>query len=143
MALVNGYEAIWLDGKTTLVHRLMWESFYGVDIPEDCEIHHLDGNRKNNDISNLVCIEKWRHHAMHIAERFGTELSDHKQTKEEKRLYNKRYAIANRGTVNSYHREWYRKNRKRISEIRKQRRLSACRASDTLVVREKEGAEGE
>lgn len=62
MALVNGYEAIWLDGKTTLVHRLMWESFYGVDIPEDCEIHHLDGNRKNNDISNLVCIEKWRHH---------------------------------------------------------------------------------
>jgi hypothetical protein len=42
------------DGKSrsALVHRLVWESFYGT-IPDQIEIDHIDRNPKNNAIENL------------------------------------------------------------------------------------------
>lgn len=39
-----------------LVHRLVWECFYGELIPKNFVIDHVDGNTKNNHISNLEAI---------------------------------------------------------------------------------------
>ena len=41
-------------------YRKIWESYYG-PIPKDengisYEIHHIDGNRDNNDINNLKLV---------------------------------------------------------------------------------------
>jgi hypothetical protein len=41
-------------------YRKLWESYYG-PIPKDnvgrtFDIHHIDGNRKNNKIENLICV---------------------------------------------------------------------------------------
>ncbi|GAY30719.1 Uncharacterised protein [Prevotella sp. MGM2] len=47
--------------KTALLHRLVYEAFVGPIAP-GMEIHHKDGNRQNNCISNLQCLSKKAHH---------------------------------------------------------------------------------
>jgi hypothetical protein len=51
----NGYIRFSLNGSKYSAHRLVWETFKG-EIPEDYVIDHIDGNRSNNDLSNLRCI---------------------------------------------------------------------------------------
>ena len=48
------------------VHRLIWEAFYGKEIPEGYDIHHADNNKLNNAIQNLQCVEHSKHAAFHI-----------------------------------------------------------------------------
>ena len=58
-------------GKTTiLLHRYVWEK-HNCKIPDGYEIHHIDGNRANNDISNLQLISVHDHRLLH-----GANLSD-------------------------------------------------------------------
>lgn len=52
---INGYEYVTIDGKTKLVHRLMWEIFNG-KIEDGMEIDHIDTDRLNNDINNLRVV---------------------------------------------------------------------------------------
>lgn len=50
-------------------YRRIWESHFG-PIPSDdsgrpYEVHHLDGDRNNNDISNLICVSIEDHYRIH------------------------------------------------------------------------------
>lgn len=50
-------------------YRKIWEQHYG-PIPIDdngrrCEIHHIDGNRKNNNIDNLMLVTIQEHYDIH------------------------------------------------------------------------------
>lgn len=42
-------------GKTYLSHRFIWECWNGVIPPEMC-IHHLDNDKKNNQLDNLMMV---------------------------------------------------------------------------------------
>lgn len=55
----NGYYAL-TTGKRNLMHRDVWEYYNGI-IPDKCDIHHIDEDKKNNDISNLECLSKSEH----------------------------------------------------------------------------------
>jgi 5-methylcytosine-specific restriction endonuclease McrA len=46
------------------VHRLVWQAHYG-SIPPGYDVHHLDGNRLNNDIGNLRCLSHGDHTRQH------------------------------------------------------------------------------
>lgn len=51
-------------------YRKLYENFYG-EIPKDSfgrtfDIHHIDGNRKNNSIDNLVCLSIEDHYKVHL-----------------------------------------------------------------------------
>ena len=51
-------------------YREIWEKVHG-SIPYDefgrpYDIHHIDGNRKNNDISNLICVSIEDHYKIHL-----------------------------------------------------------------------------
>lgn len=64
----NG-EAFWLCGKYyqrrgRRLHRVVWE-FHNGPVPAGFHVHHKDGDRANNDISNLELLpasEHLRHH---------------------------------------------------------------------------------
>ncbi len=47
-----------------LAHHIIWEEVHG-PIPLGYELHHLDQNKKNNDIENLVCLSLSDHHRIH------------------------------------------------------------------------------
>ena len=46
--------------KTVLVHRVVYEAFKGA-IPKGFQIHHKDGNKQNNRLSNLEAISTAYH----------------------------------------------------------------------------------
>ena len=46
------------------LHQAIWISHNG-PIPKDCEIHHKDFDKSNNDISNLICLTKAEHRKLH------------------------------------------------------------------------------
>lgn len=54
-------------------YRKIWEDANG-PIPKDelgrsYEIHHIDGNRKNNDLSNLMCVSIREHYEIHLKQK--------------------------------------------------------------------------
>ena len=51
-------------GTTILMHRYVWE-FYNCKIPKGYHVHHIDGNKANNDISNLQLIKGTEHWELH------------------------------------------------------------------------------
>lgn len=53
----NGYWRVGHLGKHYLVHRIVWE-LCNDKIPEGIDIDHIDGDRGNNVISNLRCVER-------------------------------------------------------------------------------------
>jgi hypothetical protein len=53
-------------------YRRIWTEHYG-SIPTDIHgkkfhIHHIDGNKKNNDISNLIAVSEQQHYDIHYSQ---------------------------------------------------------------------------
>lgn len=46
------------------LHRYVWETEVG-DIPKGCQIHHIDGNKANNSITNLAIMTATGHQRLH------------------------------------------------------------------------------
>lgn len=46
------------------IHRAVYTYYYG-DIPPEHDIHHIDGNKANNDISNLLLVTRSEHQKLH------------------------------------------------------------------------------
>ncbi|HET8688737.1 MAG TPA: HNH endonuclease signature motif containing protein [Methanosarcina sp.] len=54
------------------IYREIWSNYYG-PIPKDdlgrsFEIHHIDGDHSNNDITNLKCVSLQEHYDIHYAQ---------------------------------------------------------------------------
>ena len=49
---------------TKFIHREVWQYCRG-DIPRDYDIHHIDKNPANNELSNLQCLTKIEHTQTH------------------------------------------------------------------------------
>lgn len=50
--------------KRIYEHHLVWEQAYG-PIPDGYEIHHKDGNKLNNKLSNLQLLTRSEHARLH------------------------------------------------------------------------------
>ena len=51
--------------KGKLLHRLIYEEVYG-SIPKGYAIHHIDGDKTNNNLDNLMILTKSNHHKLHM-----------------------------------------------------------------------------
>ena len=69
-------QEIGVDGKPHRIrlHTYVWEKHNG-PVPEGYDIHHIDHDKSNNDIENLVAIPESEHHKLHMAERDKLELT--------------------------------------------------------------------
>ena len=50
--------------KLLSLHRMVWTCYNG-EIPDGYDIHHIDFDKNNNDISNLVALPKSIHQSLH------------------------------------------------------------------------------
>lgn len=60
----NGYKTIRVNGKTVTEHRYLYEQAFG-KIPKGYDIHHIDGNKLHNELSNFKLINKAEHSLLH------------------------------------------------------------------------------
>lgn len=64
----NGYYRIFSNEKGNrgkLLHRLIFEDFYQIKLPSKIIIHHLDENKLNNNIWNLIPLTRSEHIYVH------------------------------------------------------------------------------
>lgn len=52
------------NGKLRMEHNVVWEEHYG-EIPQGMQIHHIDGNKTNNNIENLQLVTPLEHKRLH------------------------------------------------------------------------------
>ncbi len=50
---INHYLYVRLNGHKVSIHRLMMKSFYPRDDADEMQVNHIDGNKHNNQLSNL------------------------------------------------------------------------------------------
>ncbi len=60
----EGYWTVWRNNKRELVHRMVVEKAIGRPIPAGVIIHHVDGNKLNNDPTNLVVCPDQKYHVL-------------------------------------------------------------------------------
>ena len=53
-----------IDGKRKRLHVFVWEAANG-EVPSGYEVHHVDRNKDNNDINNLVLLSVAEHRKLH------------------------------------------------------------------------------
>jgi hypothetical protein len=54
-------------GQRQLLHRAVWEHQHQRPVADGWDVHHIDGNRLNNDPSNLQAMPKDEHTRLHAA----------------------------------------------------------------------------
>lgn len=65
---VSSNQGRYTKGQSVSMHRYVWE-FHNGGIPDGHQIHHIDHNRANNDISNLELVETIEHCRYHTKKR--------------------------------------------------------------------------
>ena len=53
--------------KGKRLHRMVWE-YHNGPIPDGYEVHHINGNRADNDIGNLQLMEGSEHNRLHMSD---------------------------------------------------------------------------
>ena len=64
-----------------LLHRLIYESYYNMEIPKGFQIHHRNNNPLDNHIENLEMLsqsEHMKHHANNMSENHRNKISKSK-----------------------------------------------------------------
>lgn len=60
----KGYATIWIDGKNIKVHVFVWERANGKK-PKGYDVHHIDFDKGNYELSNLELLSKSDHNKLH------------------------------------------------------------------------------
>ena len=73
------YLAVWVDGKNRAEHRYVMEQHLGRRLETHEHVHHIDGNTRNNEISNLEILNHNEHNRLHMTRmrRDGTITPEH------------------------------------------------------------------
>jgi len=61
----HGYVIIKADGKIRTQHKYILERYLGRNLQPNEVTHHIDGNKTNNNINNLVVMTKKQHDMLH------------------------------------------------------------------------------
>ena len=100
-----------INGRRRRLHRYVWETENGKQVPTGYDVHHVDKNKNNNDISNLVLLSKSEHQSKH----------QHIMSEEELNARSKRVAKYMLPKAIEWHkseegREWHRKHGRDVAK---------------------------
>ena len=59
-----------------MTYRKFYAAYFGISIPREYDIHHIDFNRENNEISNLILLPRALHQRLHKSNRSHSERED-------------------------------------------------------------------
>jgi len=61
----QGYRIIYVAGRRVVEHRYVMEQKLGRALRPDEQIHHIDGNKLNNSVENLLLVSVHSHNSYH------------------------------------------------------------------------------
>ena len=70
------YAVLLIDGRYVPEHRYVMEQSMGRKLHRDEHVHHIDGNKLNNDPHNLQVLTASEHTKLHMTEAHKEHLSD-------------------------------------------------------------------
>lgn len=92
-------------GRRVRLHRYVWEIETGDKIPKGFDVHHIDKNKENNDISNLALLSRSDHQSQH-----QHIMSEEELEKRSKRVATKMLPKAIEWHKSKEGREWHKKH---------------------------------
>lgn len=134
----DGYYIVYINGKQIGFHRYIWEQHHG-PITKGMEIHHINGDKLDNRIENLMLVDRNTHRKLHagyqtidgivykpcckcgvikpVTEYYSSDRKNGVKStcKECKSEYNREYHQDNKEASIEYHKEYY-KNHKEASK---------------------------
>ena len=105
------------------MHRYVWE-FYNGPIPKGYHIHHIDGDKSNNDISNLAMTEGKKHVAEHSKKWHEEHQEQTKEIMEKMQKEAVKWHESNEGK--KWHKEHYKKEIKTKLNPEQIKRCACC-----------------
>ena len=115
------YRYVYVDGKPVPEHVYLWEQAHGPK-PKGCDIHHINGNGKDNRLENLVCLTKSEHKTLHAKlKREGRDVVDSTDpaviaSRARKNAATKAHRLAHLEEERAKDRAEYQRNKGRIKE---------------------------
>jgi len=61
----NGYKELCIDSRRVYEHRHIIEQELRMELPPDVVVHHTDGDKLNNNLTNLEVMTKSAHSVLH------------------------------------------------------------------------------
>lgn len=101
-------------------HRYVWELNYG-KIPDGYDIHHKDGDKSNNDISNLELITRSDHMRLH-----GAQLTEEQKAERRRNLIENAGPRAAEWHKSSEGREWHRDHYEKMKASLHRKKTMTC-----------------
>lgn len=71
----TGYMTSCIGGKWVYQHRYIMEKHIGRKLESWEHVHHIDGDKTNNELDNLELLESSDHHKQHMDSETATKLS--------------------------------------------------------------------
>jgi rubrerythrin len=132
----------WKEGnktKTKFLHKEIYEYYHG-KVAKGFHVHHLDGDRRNNDLDNLIALSHSDHIRLHAKEQWEQEKKDWicadcgvsfhgiqrtdtiRCPKCDNRARQSKWRdCQDKGEMNEYRRNWYAENKHEINKKRRER----------------------
>lgn len=79
----QGYKKLVICGRVILEHRLVMENHVGRPLEKKDHVHHINGNKLDNRIDNLIILKTSEHRALH---NHNNSLSWNKERKQKQAL---------------------------------------------------------
>lgn len=86
-----GYNKIIVNGERLDEHRYIMEQQIGRRLRKDEVVHHIDGNKKNNELSNLQLMTRKEHSSLHWNRSSLSEELNRQRSKKLKSRYKREY----------------------------------------------------
>lgn len=90
-----------IDGKRKRLHVYMWEKYNG-EIPKGHQIHHVDHDKSNNEISNLKLMTNSEHQRLH-----ALSMSEETKAKMRKSLIEKAVPASKKWHASEEGKKWH------------------------------------
>ena len=102
------------------LHRYIWEKYNG-SIASGFHIHHIDCNKRNNNIENLAIIEKGEHERLH-----GSMLTEEQKQKLRENLMENAVPEASKWHGSKNGREWHRQHYEKMKDALYAKTIKVC-----------------
>ena len=93
-----------IDGKRKRLHVYVWEKENG-KVPKNFHVHHIDGNKDNNDISNLTLMARSVHEKYH-----GSKMDNEQRERAKQVLIDIAIPLSKEWHRSEEGKEWHRKH---------------------------------